>query len=226
MIEKYFVKGLRLRWAHPGDGTPGAKDGSFINQPPLPPQPMIYDGLDGELVNFGMPHVSVLGLTKGMSIPYDWLSYTIGHTCRTPLTSDVLTGYMSGCPIVTWTDRGVRYVGHLGTEDSQPVLNTAVRKTFSDNMPRDVQGFNPFGAWDNSEIVPMVSKFKKGAGIKIVALVTATGKFYSLLMFQFGNALAIKEWCVGGAKLVPPLGWMAMRKWLTPDAPIIGGSRG
>ncbi len=224
MIEKYFVKGIRLKWACPGDGTPGLKDGSFSDQL-KPVQPMVYDGLDGELVNFGMGHVSTLGLTKGMTIPYLWLPYTIGHTARIALTGDLLTGYMSGCPIVTWTSGGTRYAGHLGTEDSQPLLNTTVKKTFSDFMPRDVQGFNPAAAWPFGEIAPLQSKFSKGAGAKVVALVTSTGQFYSLLLFQFGNALAIKEWCVGGAKLVPPLDYLAMRRWLTPTAPIMGGHR-
>lgn len=58
-----------------------------------------------------------------MPIQYAWLDYAPGRISRLPMGPyDVLTGYMSGCIIAQWSDRGINYAGadhprHLKTAD-------------------------------------------------------------------------------------------------------------
>jgi hypothetical protein len=73
MIEKYFITGLRLKWAFPGADAGAPKDGSIVMNPNRAAGPMVYDGMDGELCFWGTPHVSTPGLRKGQAIPYSWL---------------------------------------------------------------------------------------------------------------------------------------------------------
>lgn len=222
MIERYFLKGVRLRWTFPGDHSTGSKDGSITPNPSRPAGPMIYDGLDGDLVDYSLPNVSTLGLRKGMVIPYNWLVYSIGHTSKLMLAAgDILTGYMSGCLITQWLENGYRYVGHIGTVDSSVEISSRVKKAFSAFMPPDTTGFNPAAAWDPNEILPMQRKFKTAAETKVLALVTTSGQFYSLLMFKLGGAP--DQWCVGGLRRVPPMNrdalYLQMRKLRDTDKP-------
>ena len=68
MIEKYFMLGVRLKWACPASDSSGIKDGSIVDNP-LRPSNMTYDGMDGQLYNLAGPHVSTVGLTMRMNIP-------------------------------------------------------------------------------------------------------------------------------------------------------------
>jgi hypothetical protein len=206
MIERYFQLGVRLKWRFPGDDTSGTKDGSIILNPRRAADPMIYDGLDGELYDMMAPNVSSLGMSKGMPIPYAWLFYSVGHTTKRLLAAgDVLTGFMSGCLVTTWTENGMRYVGHIGTVDSSQAINAGVKRAFASAMPRDTTGFNPAAAWDASEIFPKQSKFKPRPESHILALVTTGGQFFSLLLFHLGGIGSTDQWCVGGIKRVQPM---------------------
>ncbi len=226
MIEKYFITGLRLRWRFPGADASGTKDGSVMLNPKRIVGPMVYNGMDGELYDTFAPHVSTLGLTKGMSIPYRWLMYVLGHTAKKMLAGgDVLTGFMSGCLIACWTESGCRYVGHIGTVESNEQLNKQVKRTFAAYMPRDATGFNPFAAWDaGRDIIPKAQKFKAGTNSKIIALVTTRGEFYSILLFGLGGAP--DEWCVGGIKRVTPLDYFSLKRTLDPAAALVGAHCG
>ena len=207
--------GARLKWACPAADPGIRKDGLLIDNPPRT-SPMVYDGLDGELYSFGAAHASTAGLTKGMAIPHTWLVYAYGHTTRCVLAgSDVLTGFMSGCVIAQWSERGTRYVGHVGTVESDVRVNTAVKRGFVDAMRglTQTRGFNPAGAWQYDEIAALMRKFKSGATPRIVALVTTGGDFYSILLFQLQQAP--NEYCVGGIKSVVPLNHDALCAYLT-----------
>lgn len=231
MIEKYFLKGVRVCWLGPYDAPPGNMDGSIIANPTPPNRPMVYDGLDSELMPDLTVNVSTLGFRKGMPITHSWLSYAVGHTTKKMLSAgDVLTGYMSGCPICLWTENGMRYVGHVGTYDANPTVNNRVRQTFAEFMPRDITGFNPAGAWQPNEIATLMAPFKTVyPDPKILALVTTGGAFYSILAFRLtqraGTVIPPNSYCVGGAKRVPPLGYQEMRRWLVPHAPMLGSHR-
>lgn len=217
MIEKYFQKGVRFKWIPPRDDSTGIKDGSVIPSPPQVLNPLIYDGLDGELMNHGLGNVSTLGFAKNQQINYQWLVYSTGHTTKKMLSAgDTLTGYMSGCLITTWSENGMRYVGHVGTVDGNAALNALVRNGFNAYAPADAVGFNPAGAWSPNEVAALQSKFKGGAEAKVLALVTGPGSYYSILMFKLPAKLgASHTWCVGGSKHIPPMNPAMLRAALT-----------
>ena len=203
MIEKFF-QGIRLQWQCPQAHTMGTKDGSIIDDPiKKDDPPMIYDGIDAEL-GLGLPHVSSIGLSMGMQLKYAWLSYVHGHTSRRLLSAgDLFTGPMSGCLIVEWTDRGMRWVGHVGTVEENVALNTMVKKQIGIALPTQARGFYPDKEWGVSDIPPLLQKAQKVSKFArpvIFALVTTSGSFYSILMFHLGG----KEWVIGGCKVVQP----------------------
>lgn len=215
MIEKYFMLGSRFKWACPPADPGKTKDGSIIDNPSRPASPMVYDGLDGQLYNLGAPHVSTVGLTMRMNIPYSWLVYAHGHTTRlNVVTGDVLTGPMSGCLITVWMDKGRRYVGHVGTVESSASVNKKVKSFFAGAMPQNTTGFNPANAWSFGEISQLMSKLKPAPSMNIMALVTSTNQFYSILMFKL-NGGGPNEWCVGGIKKVPAMNYQAIKTKLT-----------
>ena len=203
MIENYFKPGIRLKWTAPGDVRPPLMDGAIVDSTRAP-TPMIYDGLDGELIDPHLihTHVRTIGLSMRMPIQYSWLDYTPGRTSRCRLGArDVLTGFMSGCIIARWQSPTGSYVGHVGTIDSNKAVNREVKKKFAFAMPKSTTGFDPAGAWRPDEIMLKLRKFKRLPATKIMALVTTTGDFYSVLMLNLqGN-----EWCVGGSKQVQPI---------------------
>ena len=218
MIEKYFLQGVRLTWTSPKDDSKGSKDGSVIlSDPKVVLSDMVYDGLDGVLINPSVTNVTKLGFKMGMKIPYQWLVYSVGHTTKKLISAgDCLTGYMSGCLITLWQEDGLRYIGHVGTVDGNDKINKAVRSTFAGYMPNDACGFNPAGAWAPKEIEPLQSRFKGGAEAKILALVTGKGSFYSILMFKLpAKTGSSNTWCVGGIKHIPPMNPAQLKKALT-----------
>lgn len=204
MIEKYFRDGIRYKWNAPKP-LYQAMDGTIVDNSGVTPL-MIYDGLDGELVDpeLRMFNVSTLGLVMRMPIQYVWLDYNLGRTARCAVGPyDILTGFMSGCLITRWTDRGVSYVGHVGTVENKPDVNRNVKGIFARAMPANVTGFNPAAAWDLGDIQLKTRPFKQTPFGKIMALVTTTGDFYSILMLQI--QVGGTDWCVGGIKKIPPL---------------------
>jgi hypothetical protein len=213
MIEKYFVLGARYKWTCPGADPGKTKDGSIIPNPPRAPSAMVYDGLDGELYDLSAPHVSTVGLSMRMSIPYSWLVYAHGHTTKLSTGGDVLTGPMSGCLITVWTDQR-RYVGHVGTVESSVEVNKKVKAAFAAAMPQNTIGFNPANEWGFDEIGGKLAKFKKRPTFSILALVTSANDFYSILMLRLQGSQ--NEWCVGGIKKATAMNYQALKLALTP----------
>ena len=211
MIEKYFIPGVRFIWACPGADESGTKDGSIINSPQIVASPMTYDGLDGELF-LGGPNPRSVGLIKGKKITYNWLAYKTGHTTRRLLVGgDVLTGPMSGCLIAEWTDNGLRYVGHVGTVVGNARINRRVKQTIGIALPTQARGFYPHTAWPPNAIQPLISKFSRLPRFKIMALVTSSVGFYSILMFELLSE-GPNQWCVGGIKRVAPMNVVEFRR--------------
>ncbi len=210
VIEKYFQQGIRFKWNSPTAHTTGVKDGSIVNDPVRTNAPLRYDGVDPGL-GVGLPHVSSLGLSMGKIIPYCWLSYMHGHTARRMLSAgDVLTGPMSGCLIATWSDQGMRWVGHVGTVFDSPAINKKVNRAIGVALPTQASGFYPDKAWGAGDIPQLMQKVQvhcKMARPYVFALVTSSGQYYSILMFHLGG----DEWCVGGCKRVPPTNAAGLR---------------
>src|ERR1044071_5934909 len=117
MIEKYFQLGVRFRWQKPSN-VDGPRDGKLVDSVRAT-TPLTYIGL-GEVLSPTLltTHVSTLGLQMHMPVQHQWLDYAPGRTARVPIGPyDVLTGFMSGCIIARWTDRGTTYVGHIRSEE-------------------------------------------------------------------------------------------------------------
>src|ERR1700761_2051975 len=123
MIEKYFKLGVRFRWQKPNN-VDGPRDGAIVDSL-RPTSPLVYIGLGAVVDPMLMhTHVSTIGLQMNTPIQHKWLDYTPGRTARVAMGPyDVLTGFMSGCIIARWTDRGVNYVGHVGTVEENPAVN-------------------------------------------------------------------------------------------------------
>lgn len=203
MIEKYFKLGIRYSWDKPAN-VDGARDGEIVPSV-RPPKPLTYIGLadvvDPVLLT---SHVSSLGLQMRMAIPYQWLDYTPGRTSKIKLgDGDVLTGFMSGCIIARWQEAGVTYVGHVGTVESDPLVNKKVKDKCKETLTGssfNSLGFNPAKVWDLTELMKIMQDFKVMNPPQICALVTSAGEFYSFAMVKESAS----DWICGGAKLVAP----------------------
>ena len=149
---------------------------------------------------FTAPHVATLGLTKGVHIPHDWLVYAPGFTTKMTITNDTLTGFMSGCPILYYRDNGVPTVAHVGTSNEYPQLNPAVKSTIKAAIPPGATGFNPAGEWSKDAQFEAATTVKPPGTPRVVALVTTTGAFYSILLVQKSKPLT--EFIVAGIKQV------------------------
>jgi len=207
MIERYLVTGIRLRWQLPAADTSGAKDGSITANPDRV-STMRYDGVDGKIVNLATaPNVRLIGLTMHQLIPHGWLAYKHGHTTRIERTADILTGPMSGCWIVRWTENdGTKWVGHIGTVESSVAVSQAAKTGFRNAMAgfQKVRGYNPANAWSPADIAVQMTKLlgvpTHPPSPQIISLVTQGGNFYSIMMFRLGYG---DEYVVGGIKRVP-----------------------
>jgi hypothetical protein len=82
---------------------------------------------------------------------FRWLPWVPGQiTCVTLAGADILTGPMSGCWLTIFSIDGIRYVGHIGTEDSSTSDNTiavkaAWRAAVNNGAIVPVAAFNPVG---------------------------------------------------------------------------------
>ncbi len=224
MISKYFVKGTTYTWAAPTSISNVPRDGTIVASGHSPGPAMTYAGLDGEIVYGPMPGPLAKiyakttpptshGLNANQNVPYVWVDYVLGRTAYQQTAGiDVLTGFMSGCWIVTWTEGGNRYVGHVGTVESAPKdapPNSTVKNTFANKFTgpapaaSHLKGFNPAGAWNMGEITSVCKESTTNWGnycgnAKIMALVTRNDHFYSVLMIKS----AVNTWICGGAKRV------------------------
>jgi hypothetical protein len=219
MIERYFVKGALFNWAAPTAISTQPKDGSIVVSTSVN-APMFYVGLDDQVVDHSLPNVMTLGLRKNMGITYTWLNYIHGRTAKIAATGDVLTGFMSGCIIATWTDGGGRWVGHVGTIESvgkNDPPNSTVKNTFAQAMPQNVTGYNPASAFDALDIMPLMSKMRGTPSCQVLSLVTSTGQFYSILLMERMTERGI--WICAGNKQVPALGHDALSRLLITTRP-------
>ncbi|MGH6990887.1 MAG: hypothetical protein ACREE3_13400, partial [Stellaceae bacterium] len=102
--------------------------------------------------------------------------------------SDVLTGPMSGCWLVSYRKaNGVPHAGHLGTDIAHPVETAAIKanwNNFAQNHPVDViGGFNPFNAW-----VGAFPAAERGEGPpRIFGLFTTANEYYIVFTYQQTN---------------------------------------
>lgn len=225
MIERYFVKGVNFNWTPPPTISPPAMDGTNVSSGINPGPAMTYAGLSTEIVYGPMPKPLHLiyaktnapathGLIAGINIPYQWFNYVLGRTAHKRIGAvDSLTGFMSGCRICTWTDGGIRRVGHIGTVESSPKTappNSTVKATFRGMINgigagAALTGFNPALAWSFNDIKSVCKEAgtnwaNLAGNSKIMSLVTTANQFYAVLMIK--SATTPNLWTCGGKKHV------------------------
>jgi len=218
MIERYFFEGATYAWAPPAAITSQPKDGAVVVSPATT-STMTFQDLDPQLFDTrSMNRFRSLGIAKNQALTHDWLCYIHGRTATINTTSDVLTGFMSGCYIAVWTDPTGRQVGHIGTvefaaKDQPP--NSTVKAAFSAIMPPNVKAYNPADAWDFGEISAITAKYHNPAWngwVKILSLVTSTDEFYSILLLKHRHSDA--QIACGGIKRCAGVGYNLLRQLL------------
>jgi hypothetical protein len=128
---------------------------------------------------------TVAGASPKAHRNFVWLEWMPGLVSEVqPNGRDVLTGPMSGCWIVTYLRGGVRYVGHIGTEDEPTSANTIKARTAWNNFVTTLavgarDGFNPFRDWTG----PLPPALPGEALPKFFALVTGENRFYSVVAY-------------------------------------------
>jgi hypothetical protein len=119
---------------------------------------------------------------------FAWLPWLPGGISETPLVgADVLTGPMSGCWLVTYTNgAGVAHAGHLGTDIADPVGTAAVNNAWNGfataNAAQVIGGFNPLRHWAGA--FPATQASDATAPPKIFGLYTTAGDYYILVAYM------------------------------------------
>jgi len=122
---------------------------------------------------------------------FKWLPWLPGAISEIALVgTDVLTGPMSGCWLVTYKKAtGVPYAGHLGTDIADPFRTAAVNgawNAFALAQPADViGGFNPLRHWNGA--FPIKRADEPNVAPKIFGLYTTANNFYIIIAFQQNN---------------------------------------
>ena len=193
MIENLLVAGARIRWQKPR--TLGSANDGAIQPSINPANPMTYLGSTQDQPRGLFRRAPrVYQVPANTPVPHTWLDYISGSTAFVAQGSDVLTGFMSGCLIARGTYNGAMSVFHMGTVQD-PDVTRLVKTGFRTDLPGNATGFYPAAAWSVNERVAT------GRYCEVIALVTSSGSFFSILLCQWPN----NEWTVGGIKQVLPL---------------------
>ncbi|WP_428644981.1 hypothetical protein [Roseibium sp.] len=206
MIEIYFEKGFTYTWNPPQKITTDPHDGSIFRSGTSHPPNLTYTGLHPGFFD-GVTLPSTRGIATNTAIRYRWLNYVHGRTAYVRSTNtDVLTGFMSGCWICSWSEHGHRRVGHIGTVDfaaRDAAPNSTVKQAFAASPAMQVgshiRGYNPADAWDVADILRLTNQTKIVTQSLIMSLVNTRNEFYSILMMQ---TIAPGKWICGGKKRV------------------------
>lgn len=119
---------------------------------------------------------------------FKYLQYIPYRTTYTSLSGvDVLTGFMSGCRVVVYSEGGMRYVGHIGTA-SDAGKNTTTKNAWNAFTQRPgvqvLAGFNPWAAWSGNLPLARADLGDHFSGVKCVAIVTPGLDLYSVALFK------------------------------------------
>lgn len=144
---------------------------------------------------------------------FNWLEYRPGYITEVPLTTDVITGPMSGCFLAIYRRAGAYYAGHIGTAESDRVfagrqytkqeINDAVKDTwnnFAAAHPADlVGGFNPIRGLKKN--IPTMKNDENA--LNVFGVMTTTNLFYTLILYTQKANPAIKR--IGLLEQIPPI---------------------
>ncbi len=138
---------------------------------------------------------------------FKWLPWVSGRISEVALVgSDVLTGPMSGCWLVTYRKpNGVPHAGHLGTDIADPIGTAAVNATWNNFAlanPGDViGGFNPLRHWNGA--IP-ASKSGDVSAPRFFGLFTTANQFHIVVAYQ--QTTNMNKLRIAGVQLVATAG--------------------
>ncbi len=203
MLERYFKKGNIFKWTRPPT-TQVPLDGQVVDKVART-TPMSFVGTARDMGFGGMMDPTATAVQSGKVINYRWLDYMPGRTAKVRIGNrNILTGPMSGCPIVRWQAGGTNYVGHVGTLLGMPTQNLLVKQALLAVAPPNATGFNPAGAWTPTELMQIMrvpqSPF---SGPQVLAFVTSRGRFYATAFYMVSGKYDF--WFCAGSKRVPSL---------------------
>jgi hypothetical protein len=137
-----------------------------------------------------------------------WLPWVPGRITEVPLgKADVLTGPMSGCWLVTYSNSsGKQCVGHIGTKDNAQDPDTiAVKETwnsFAKANPGSVKGgFNPVRGLSPSSSIP-AAKIRGAESIFIYGLVTTENNFYTMVTYRQTSITTAQRYRIYGLQTI------------------------
>jgi hypothetical protein len=120
-------------------------------------------------------------------LSFRWLPWVPGAVSQVELgVLDVLTGPMSGCWLMLYTQGRQAFACHIGTLDSPADPQTlAVKEAWRDfatsapqNGVKIVSGFNPASAFP-----PYPQRKPSDSGVEIYGLITTVGRLYSIFFW-------------------------------------------
>jgi hypothetical protein len=127
---------------------------------------------------------------------FNWLPWVPGRISEVALVgSDVLTGPMSGCWLVTYQKaNGVPHAGHLGTDVASQTNTDAVNTTWNNfavaNPGSVIGGFNPPRHWNGPY---PAARPGDSARPELFGLFTTNNQFYAMLVYhQTSNLLKLR----------------------------------
>ncbi len=215
MLERYFKKGAVFEWTRPQTNIV-PPDGVLMDKQRRS-TPMKFLGTAAEmgfsnLMDMTLPanYFSGIGLRPGTAIRYRWLDYAPGRTARVEIRArNILTGPMSGCPILHWRQGANTYVGHVGTIFGNAPVNALVKASIQPVLPQTAKGFNPAAPWTPGQIALMMGGNAKLSGPEILAFVTGGGLFYSTVFYALpdprpGMRDSLSAKVCAGSVLCPP----------------------
>lgn len=131
-----------------------------------------------------------------------WLSGRISEVDL--VTTDVLTGPMSGCWLVSYRKpNGVPHAAHLGTDVANPAGTLAVNTAWNNyalaNAGDVIGGFNPMRHWQGA--LPVAQPAREHPIPRFFGLFTVPGQYYTIVTFQQNSNAALLR--VAGVQLTP-----------------------
>jgi hypothetical protein len=137
---------------------------------------------------------------------FRFLPWLAGRISEADLqVTDVLTGPMSGCWLVTYRKpNGVPHCGHLGTDVASQANTDGVNNTWNNFAVASagdvIGGFNPFRWWNANHAIPVAKTGENGVP-RFFGLYTTTGEYYTMVAFQVLATPALLR--IAGIRLTP-----------------------
>jgi hypothetical protein len=159
-------------------------DGEFVE---IPPRNLNISESVSSKQYGGRVSATGLGTSVKAHRNYRWLTYLPYRNTFTPFTGvDILTGFMSGCHVIAYTENGRPYLAHVGTADNanrNQVTKDAWNNYAASINVRLIAGFNPLARWRNNWPHGDISERPY-----CIALVTAAYDLHSIALFRQGTA--------------------------------------